>query len=160
TCRGIKSATRLAGPAAAPRSGLCQKRPRMTGRKAQTLSLALLLLVLAGVFASMAQGVARKGALTGFDEALALPLPPPVQARRSGVRACWLLTIFGSRPVLYAFAIAVALLLVLRGHRVLAFALLGVALGSGQLEQHLKQTFQRPRPEFQQALVAWDGWSF
>src|SRR5262249_13556121 len=132
TCRGIKSATRLPGPAAAPRSGPCQKRPRMTGGKAQTPSPALLLLMLAGVFASMAQGVARKGALTGFDEALALQLHRHAQAHPSAVRACSLLTIFGSRPVLYAFAIAVALLLVLRGHRVLAFALLGVALGSGQ----------------------------
>jgi undecaprenyl-diphosphatase len=113
----------------------------------------LLSLCLLGVFASIAHSVHRSATLNSFDDSLGLKLQENRQA--SPVTRTFFIGItqLGSVPVMAAFSVLGALVLLVYRHRLLALVWLIAIAGGGLLDMCLKELFERERPPFRDALI-------
>jgi undecaprenyl-diphosphatase len=123
-----------------------------------TLGLALCVVAI-GFFGAIADDLDEGGAFTRFDSMLAARLHEHAQENPATVAMFRPVTALGSERVLVAFAIGVALVLSLRGHRPMSRAWLLVFCG-GFLHQALKAIFQRGRPVFEDPFIVEASWSF
>lgn len=118
--------------------------------------LSLVALVLFGVIADQADDGA---ALTQFDAALADQLHGHARTNPAVVALFLRITALGSAMGLTALAVAVAIVLSLRGQRGLSRMWL-LVLSGGFLHHVLKRIFQRERPQFEDPFVIETSWSF
>jgi undecaprenyl-diphosphatase len=122
------------------------------------LSLGLVMTVAASVFMMLAEEALAGGRLAAFDLAFARALydtRSPAWERAFAV-VSWL----GTRDVLAVASVAVAVVLLVRREQLLSGGWLAAQAGGGVLNQVLKETFERARPEFAGAALEASSWSF
>jgi undecaprenyl-diphosphatase len=137
-----------------------QRRFSRDGQHGLHLTVGLLLCAIAsGLFAVVADQLDEAGVFTRFDSVLAARLHEHARVNPATVGVFRAITALGSERVLVTFAIAVALVLSLRGQRPMSRAWLVVFAG-GFLHRALKAIFQRPRPFFEDPFVHEASWSF
>ena len=112
----------------------------------------------AAVFIEIAEQVVGREALTRFDLGLAECLR--ASATPASTSLWMIITRWGSLPVLGAIGIAVALLVLVRGPRLLLTAWVAALAGGFLLNLLLKQLFQRPRPAGAVGILHEPSWSF
>ena len=105
------------------------------------------------VFALVVHSLPRSRHLIPFDETLGLRLQEYRQAS-PGVRAlCIAITELGSVRALAGLTLFVALLLIVRGRRLIALVWLIAPAASGLLDLGLKGLFERERPPFRDQFI-------
>ncbi len=113
------------------------------------LTIGLLLCVgLLGLFAWVAHGAIGQGRIEHFDAELGESLAHHRESHEWVRDFFFGVTQLGSVEVLTGLAVAVALLLIVRRHRLLALVWLVALAGCGLLDAGLKLVFQRERPPF------------
>ena len=122
------------------------------------LSLGLLLIVTVIVFVALATQVLAGGEMARFDVTFARALHDEKHPawERFFSAVSWL----GSTAVLAAASLVVAAVLYLKQRTVLAVGWLAAQGGGGLLNRTLKETFERTRPEFADAVLMSSSWSF
>jgi membrane-associated phospholipid phosphatase len=122
------------------------------------LTLGLLLSVAVIVFVALAEDVLAGGEMARFDVAFARALHDERSPAWEPVfsTVSW----FGSGQVLAMATVVVALVLVVNHRMVLAIGWLAAQGGGGLLNQALKETFERTRPEFADPILLSSSWSF
>ena len=122
------------------------------------LVLGLLAVIAITVFAALAEEVVAGEEIVAFDIAFARALyddASPQWLRFFGV-VSWL----GSRDVIAGATLVVAVGLFARRRVMAACAWIAAQAGGGLLNLALKETFDRTRPEFADAMLAGSSWSF
>jgi undecaprenyl-diphosphatase len=129
-----------------------------SGYVALHLGLGLALTAAASAFVVVAEEIATGGEIAAFDTAFARALSKAItpEWKRFFIAISW----FGSREVLATVAGVVAVGLLLRGRRVLAFGWVAAQAGGGLLNMTLKEAFERSRPELADPLLVPASWSF
>lgn len=122
------------------------------------LGFGLALAAAATAFAAIAEEVVSGGEMAAFDLAFAAAL-------QDGRTEEWerffsTVSMLGSRNVLAAASLGVAIALLWAGRIVLAVAWITAQAGGGLLNLALKAAFERTRPEFADPLLASTSWSF
>jgi undecaprenyl-diphosphatase len=122
------------------------------------LTLGLLLVSAVTVFGTVAEEVIAGGEMAAFDVAFARALHNATSPgwERSFAVVSWL----GSRPVITAATLVVAVVLFLRQQLVAWVVWILAQAGGGLLNLALKETFDRTRPEFADPMLAASSWSF
>jgi undecaprenyl-diphosphatase len=118
------------------------------------LTVGLLLSVaLLGLFAWVAHGAIGQGTVEQFDTDLGERLEHHREAHPWVRNFFFGVTHLGSPETISGLAVAVALLLIVRRHRLLALVWLVALAGCGLLDAGLKLVFQRERPPFRDAGI-------
>jgi membrane-associated phospholipid phosphatase len=110
-------------------------------------------LCLLGVFAVIAQSVRASASLNAFDLRLGLELKAYRQTAPVTRSLVIGITELGSVPMMVAFTVLGALILLLRHHRLLALVWLIAIAGGGLLDMCLKDLFERERPLFRDPFI-------
>jgi undecaprenyl-diphosphatase len=113
----------------------------------------LLSAALLGLFAWVAHGAIGQGRVEQFDAELGESLARHREAHEWVRHFFFGVTQLGSVEVLAGLAVAVALLLIVRRHRLLALVWLVALAGCGLLDAGLKLVFGRERPPFRDAGI-------
>jgi len=121
------------------------------------LTLGLLLTVAVIVFVALAEDVLAGGKMARFDVAFAQAL----QDERSPAWERFFSTVswFGSREVLAMATVAVGIGLLVDHRTLLAIGWVAAQGGGGLLNRTLKETIERTRPEFADAVLLSSSWS-
>lgn len=122
------------------------------------LILGLVLVAASAVFVLVAEDTLGGGAMATFDVAFARALHAETSV--AGLRAFETVSWLGSREVLTAVTLVVALVLVVKRTTVLAIGWVAAQAGGALLNLALKATFTRTRPEFADPILAASSWSF
>jgi membrane-associated phospholipid phosphatase len=110
------------------------------------------------MFAGLADEIAAGEDLDLFDQALTAALQQALAA--DALQFFWIITHLGDVITLTVLGAAICLLLLLRGHWLLAAGWSLALAGNGILNKALKGLFQRVRPLHEHGLVLEQGWSF
>ncbi|MBU0602764.1 MAG: phosphatase PAP2 family protein [Gammaproteobacteria bacterium] len=110
------------------------------------------------LFLSLAGALSHRGALVTFDEALAAALQATQPAET--LRAAALVTHFGDTATLTGLCVALAALLLVRGHHLLAAGWIAAVAGNSLLNVTLKSMFERVRPIHEHGYTIETSWSF
>jgi undecaprenyl-diphosphatase len=122
------------------------------------LALGFLVAVAVMVFVALSEQIIAGGEIATFDLAFA-------RALRAGSTSGWerffsAISRLGSREVLTLATLVVAMLLIVTHRMLLAIGWVAGQAGGGLLNLTLKETFERTRPEFADAVLASSSWSF
>ncbi len=110
------------------------------------------------LFGGVAEDVIHHDPLTQFDLALAQELH--AHANAIGIRAATAISVLGSPGVIAIWGLALGIVLLVQGRRLLLGGWIAALAGAGLLDAVLKQAFHRPRPTWNAPFVTAHGWSF
>ena len=122
------------------------------------LGLGLIATAAIVAFAVIAEQVVAGRAIAAFDLAVADALWTNTSSR--GRQVFRVITAFGSTELLLVLSAAIAAVLLVGRHQVLAVGWIIGQTGGPILNVMLKHTFERTRPEFADAVLTTPGWSF
>lgn len=118
----------------------------------------LIVLVAVSVFFEIADEIGLDEGLGRFDVALATELSRALSRQTLTFFAT--VTHLGDAVVQWALGAIVALVLIVRGRRLLAASWLAAVAGNGLMNRLLKALFERTRPLHEHGLTLEHGWSF
>jgi len=110
------------------------------------------------LFGGIAEDVIHHDPLTQFDLTLAEELH--AHAGAIGIRAATAISVLGSPAVIAVWGLALGILLLMQGRRLLLGGWIAALAGGGLLDAVLKRVFHRPRPTWDAPFLTAHGWSF